>query len=286
MIIYKKIDSRTKGIERVFEWRNIFKGMMMGASDVVPGVSGGTIALLVGIYERLIEAINGLLSKDWKKHVIFLIPVGLGMVTAILTLSHVLSWLIEVFPQPTFFFFLGLIVAIIPALMKEADYKNAFGGAQYVLLAIAAIAVAATGFVGEEQAAVMTNLTAGDYLFLFFAGWLASSAMILPGISGSMILLLMGVYVTVIDAIKSLNIPIIIVVGLGIVLGLLLTSKLIRFLFLHYRASTYAIVIGFVAGSIFVVYPGWPGDMLLMVISVLAFVVGYAVAYMLGKAAR
>ncbi|WP_241481626.1 DUF368 domain-containing protein [Mesobacillus campisalis] len=275
-----------EGIEFVFEWRNIFKGMMIGASDVVPGVSGGTIALLVGIYERLIEAINGLLSKEWKKHVIFLIPVGLGVGIAILTLSHLLSWLLEVHPQPTFFFFLGLILAIIPALLVEADYKRTYKAGHYVLLAIAAVGVALTGLVGEGQGTVMTNLDFGDYLFLFFAGWLASSAMILPGISGSMVLLLMGVYVTAIDAIKTFNIPVIIAVGTGVVIGLLLTSKLIRYLFLHFRVATYAVVTGFVVGSIFVVYPGWPGDVLLMVICILAFILGFAVAYMLGKVER
>nr|WP_239094443.1 DUF368 domain-containing protein [Bacillus sp. B15-48] len=260
--------------------------MMMGASDVVPGVSGGTIALLVGIYERLIEAINGLSTKEWKKHVVFLIPVGLGMGIAILTLSHVISWLIEFFPQPTFFFFLGLILAIIPTLLREANYKKTFGGMHYLLLVIAAIAVAATAFIGEDSVTIMTNLTWADYLFLLFSGWLASSAMILPGISGSLVLLLMGVYMTVMDAIKSFHLPIIIVVGLGIVLGLLLTSKLIRYLFIHYRAATYAIMIGFVVGSLFVVYPGWPNDVLLMAISILAFLCGYVFAYLLGKVER
>lgn len=237
-----KCDFDEKGFEYVFEWRNIFKGLLIGASDVVPGVSGGTIALLVGIYERLIEAINGLLTKDWKKHVIFLIPVGLGMGIAILTLSHLLSWLLEVFPQPTFFFFLGLIFAIIPTLLAEVEYKTNFRVPHYVLLLIATAAVAATGFVGDKETAVMTNLTLGDYLFLFLAGWLASSAMILPGISGSMVLLLMGVYVTAIDAIKTFNLPVIFVVGFGVVIGLLLTSKLIRYLFQHVSTNFFCFI--------------------------------------------
>lgn len=270
----------------MFEWKNIFKGMMIGASDVVPGVSGGTIALLVGIYERLIEAINGILSREWKKHLIFLIPVGVGVGIAIITLSHLLSWLLDVFPQPTFFFFLGLILAIIPTLMVEANYKQNFGVGHYILLVIAAIAVAATGLVGNDQSAVMTDLAFGDFVFLFFAGWLASSAMILPGISGSMVLLLLGAYVTVIDAIKTFNLPVIIVVGMGIVIGLLLTSKLIRFLFQHFRSQTYAIVTGFVVGSIFIVYPGWPEDILLIIICLLALVCGYVLAYLLGKVER
>ncbi|MFE8699842.1 DUF368 domain-containing protein [Cytobacillus sp. FJAT-54145] len=270
----------------MFEWKNIFKGMMIGASDVVPGVSGGTIALLVGIYERLIAAINGVLTREWKKHVIFLIPVGIGVGVSILTLSHLLSWLLEVYPQPTFFFFLGLILAIIPILLVEADYKKTYNGTHYILLVIAAIAVACTGLVGDDQGTVMTDLAIGNYIFLFFAGWLASSAMILPGISGSMILLLLGVYVTIIDAIKTFNIPIIITVGMGIVIGLLLTSKLIRYLFLHYRTATYAIVTGFVVGSIFVIFPGIPNNVPLMVVSIVCMILGYWVAYRLGKIER
>ncbi|MGM0900906.1 DUF368 domain-containing protein [Mesobacillus maritimus] len=268
----------------MFEWKNLFKGMMMGASDVVPGVSGGTVALLVGIYERLIAAINGLTTKDWKKHVIFLIPVGLGMGISILTLSHLISWLLEEFPVPTFFFFLGLVFAIIPLLLREAESKQTFRGGHYLLLALAAVAVALTGFVGQDQGAVMGSLSLYDYIFLFFAGWLASSAMILPGISGSLVLLLLGAYETVIEAIKSINLPVIIVVGLGIVVGLLLTSKLIQYVFQHYRVATYAIITGFVVGSIFVIYPGWPGDILLLVISFLCFIIGFFLAFRLGKA--
>lgn len=268
----------------MFEWKNLFKGMMMGASDVVPGVSGGTVALLVGIYERLIAAINGLTSKDWKKHVIFLIPVGLGMGISILTLSHLISWLLEGFPKPTFFFFLGLVFAIIPLLLREAEFQQTFTAGHYGLLILAAVGVALTGFVSQDQGVVMTSLSWSDYFFLFFAGWLASSAMILPGISGSLVLLLLGVYQTAIEAIKSLNFPVIIVVGLGVVVGLLLTSKFIQFVFKRFRAATYAIITGFVVGSIFVIYPGWPEDILLLVISFLAFIIGYFIAFRLGKA--
>lgn len=267
----------------MFEWKNLFKGMLMGASDVVPGVSGGTIALLVGIYERLIEAIDGLVSKDWKKHVIFLLPVGIGMGISIVSLSHLISWLMEKYPKPTFFFFLGLIIAIIPILLREADFKKAFKFQHYVLLLIAAVGVAMTAFISQEQTTIMTLDSWNDYLFLFFAGWLASSAMILPGISGSLVLLLLGAYATVIESIKSFDLMVIFVVGMGIVIGLLLTSKLIRFLFNHYRIATYAVIIGFVLGSVIVIYPGWPGELSLMIMSLVAIICGYIIAYFLGR---
>lgn len=87
------------------EWRNIYRGLLMGATDLVPGISGGTIAVLLGIYDRLIAAISGIFSKEWKKHIGFLIPLGLGMVIAIFLLASLIEWLFEHYPGPTQFFF-------------------------------------------------------------------------------------------------------------------------------------------------------------------------------------
>lgn len=263
----------------MFEWRNIFKGIMMGISDLIPGVSGGTIALILGIYQSLIAAINGIFTREWKKHIMFLIPIGLGIGISIITISHLVEWLLAEHPQPTFFFFLGLIIGIIPMLLRDVNYKQTFGTGHYVLLAIGALIVASTMFIKEnELAAVMTNLTVGDYVLLFFAGWLASSAMILPGISGSFIFLLLGVYPTVINAISSFKLPVIIIVGAGIAIGLVITSKLITFLFARYRVGTYALMIGFIVGSIVVIYPGLTEAPLLSIITLL---LGGLCAYML-----
>ncbi|WP_332634928.1 DUF368 domain-containing protein [Halalkalibacter flavus] len=266
----------------MFQWKNIFKGMTMGVSDLIPGVSGGTIALVLGIYQSLIAAINGLFSKDWKKHLMFLMPLGLGIVIALLTISHLVEWLLAEYPQPTFFFFLGLIIGIIPTLLKDIDYKNSFAPVHYVLLAVGAVIVGATFFVKDsELATVMTHLAWTDYALLFFAGWIASSAMILPGVSGSFVFLLFGVYPTVVNALSTFNIPVIITVGSGIAIGLVITSRLITFLFKKYRTGTYALMIGFIIGSIVVIYPGMAGDSFLLFISVLAFLMGGISAYAL-----
>lgn len=267
----------------MFEWRNIFKGMAIGATDLVPGVSGGTMALLLGIYERVVAAIDGLTTREWKKHLIFLIPIGLGMGIAILSLSHLFSWLMETYTQPTFFFFVGLILSIIPQLLYEADFKKNFRASHYGLLVIAAILVALTGLATPDRSAVMTNLTTLQYIYLFVCGWIASTAMILPGISGSMMLLIMGAYPTVIEAIKTLDFVIIIVVGLGIAGGLLITSKIIRYLFQHYSSLTYAALTGLVMGSIFVVYPGWPGNASLMIASIITLIAGFSLATFIGR---
>jgi len=256
--------------------------MTMGISDLIPGVSGGTIALVLGIYQSLIAAINGLFSKQWKKHVIFLIPLGLGIVCALLTISHLVEWLLARYPQPTFFFFLGLIIGIIPTLLKDINYKQTFTPFHYVLLVMGAVLVAATILVKDnEMTAIMSSLGQSDYVLLFFAGWLASSAMILPGISGSFIFLLLGVYPTVINALSTLNLHVIITVGAGISIGLVLTSKLITFLLSKFKTGTYAVMIGFIIGSIVVIYPGISGDSFLFFISVLAFITGGLSAYLL-----
>lgn len=89
----------------MFEWKNLFRGMLIGASDLIPGVSGGTIAIILGIYDRLIEAISGFFSKEWKKHIGFLLPLAIGIGTILLLLSRAIKWLLLQYPQPTLFFF-------------------------------------------------------------------------------------------------------------------------------------------------------------------------------------
>lgn len=131
------------------EWKNIYRGMLMGASDVIPGVSGGTIAVLLGIYDRLIAAINGIFSKDWKKQLAFLIPLGIGVGIAILLLSRLIEWLFEHYAVPTQFFFLGLIIGILPYLFHEADAKRTFQMKHYVILVIGTIIVGSMAFIQE-----------------------------------------------------------------------------------------------------------------------------------------
>jgi putative membrane protein len=266
----------------LFQWRNIFKGMAMGVSDLIPGVSGGTIALLLGIYQQFIASINGVFSKRWKQSVLFLIPIGIGIVLALLLVSRLVEWLIEAYPQPTFIFFLGLIIGIIPTLLKEIDYKKSFTPVHYVLLLIGAVLVASTAFVKDDNmTAVIEHLGQSDYILLFFAGWLASSAMILPGISGSFVLLLLGVYPTVINAVSNLNFAVILTVGAGVLIGVLVTSKLITILLAKFKAGTYAVMIGFIVGSIVIIYPGLPGNAVLIIVSIIAFIAGVISAYTL-----
>lgn len=265
------------------EWKNIYRGLMMGASDVIPGVSGGTIAVLLGIYDRLITAINGIFSKDWKKHLGFLIPLGIGMAAAVLLLSKVIEWLFEHHPGPTKFFFLGLIIGILPYLFVQADAKNTFKMQHYLLLVIGAILISLMLFINPNEGAVITDRSISTYVLLFFSGMAGSAAMILPGISGSLVLLIIGVYATVISAVSNLQFDILAVTGLGIIIGILVVSKIIHYFLVHYRTATFSLIVGLVIGSIVVVFPGWPTSISNVLLSIITFAAGLLMAYILGR---
>src|SRR5690625_4179031 len=265
------------------EWKNIYRGFIMGASDVIPGVSGGTIAILLGIYDRLIAAINGLFSKEWKKHLYFLIPLGLGIVLALFSLSRLMEWLFEMHQASTYIFFLGLIIGVLPFLLNQANAKNTFKRQHYVLLLIGALIIASIKFMHPSEGDIIENITLSTYMLLFVSGFIGSCAMILPGVSGSFMLLIIGVFPTVISAISNFQLDIIAVTGTGIAIGMLTMSKVIHYFLTHYHTGTFAIIIGMVIGSIFVIFPGWPEQLNVFLINGFIFCVGLLTAYLLGK---
>lgn len=268
----------------MFDWRNIFRGMAMGTSDIIPGVSGGTIAVLLGIYDQFINAVSGITTREWKKHVPFLLTLGLGMVSAIVILSHAVEWLLEEYPEPTNFFFLGLIVGILPFLLKEASSRGTFKAKHIIIFLFGAVLVISMAFFKPVEAGnPIESLTLMSIIGLFLAGACASMAMLLPGISGSFILLIIGVYHTAINAITTMNLPIIIVIGSGIACGFVFSSKGIRFLLAHYPLFMYALIIGLVFGSLFVVFPGLTLGLSNIVLSLGAFFIGLVVAIWLGN---
>ncbi|WP_163582683.1 DUF368 domain-containing protein [Gracilibacillus saliphilus] len=265
------------------EWRNIYRGMLMGASDVVPGVSGGTIAVVLGIYDRLIEAINGFLSKDYKRHLKFLIPLGVGILAAVFLLAKVIKWLFAHYPEQTQFAFLGLIIGVLPFLFQKSNARNTFKAKHIILMVIGTCIVGSMAFFQTGEPEPVTVFHTTTYLWLFGSGFMASAAMILPGISGSMLLYIVGSYTTIINAIDNLNFSIIAVVGIGILLGIVLMSKIIRYFLMTFPTATYAFVIGMVIGSVFVIFPGWPASVGATVMCIITFAGGLLFAYLLGR---
>jgi len=234
------------------------KGMAMGAADVVPGVSGGTIAFISGIYEELISTIDSInlsalrtlfkegLKPFWKQiNGTFLIFLFTGILFSIALLSSIVIGLLGSHPILVWSFFLGLIIASIWLVGKSItkwDFKTIFG-----LLVGTGVAL----WISSIQ--TVASVDANWYIIL--SGAIAICAMILPGISGSFILILLGSYHTVYGAIKEMNFVIIGLFGLGCIVGLLSFSKVLKYLFAEFKNVTIAILTGFMVGSIYKVWP-------------------------------
>ncbi len=230
----------------------------MGAADVVPGVSGGTIAFISGIYEELITSINNVhpsLIKIWKKEGFnafwkklngnFLVALFLGIFISLFSLATLVSWLLENEPVLLWSFFFGLVAASIFFVGKEITKWNL--GTIIILILGAGIAYFITTLPVSENA---TSLP-----YLFMSGALAVCAMILPGISGAFILVLLGSYKTVLDAVHDRDFQIIVTVALGAIFGLLSFAKLLKWMFSHYRNLTLALLTGFILGSLNKIWP-------------------------------
>jgi len=237
----------------------MLKGVAMGAADVVPGVSGGTIAFISGIYEELLESISAVSIKTlqvlrssgikaaWKQiNGNFLLSLLIGIAISVVSLAKSISWLLANEPVLLWSFFFGLVLASIFFIGKQITKWN-------VLTFIVLIGGSLSAYwITTLQPLVTENSSS---LFLFIAGALAICAMILPGISGAFILVLLGAYKPVLEAVHSRDIDIIIIIGAGAIVGLLTFSRLLKWLFHHYKNLTLAILTGFVLGSLNKIWP-------------------------------
>lgn len=273
-----------------FKWTNILKGFGMGTSDLIPGVSGGTIALLLGIYDDFISSVSGLFSKRFWPSFKFLLPILLGMGLAIALLSNLFNYLLSYHEIPTMFFFTGLIIGIIPYLLKTSNFKQTFKTKHYLMILIGIIILVIITLLnnGDKHSGETLTLSFGLIIKYFIAGMFASSAMLLPGISGSFMLLVFGAYGTVMFSISELvnlnftALPILIIVGLGILTGFMLSSRMIQYFLHHHTTMTFALIIGFIIGSIYAVFPGFPENGLVWIISFLTIIIGFIVSFTLG----
>lgn len=232
--------------------------MAMGAADVVPGVSGGTIAFISGIYEELITAINSInfgILKSWKTDGFqsvwksingnFLLALFLGIFISLFSLATLVSWLLENEPVLLWSFFFGLVLASVFFVGKEIKRWNL--GIVVSLIMGAVIAYYITTLPPSE------NIESLPYLFL--SGALAVCAMILPGISGAFILVLLGSYKTILDAVHGRDFVIIATVGVGAIFGLLSFARLLKWMFSNFKNITLAILTGFILGSLNKIWP-------------------------------
>ena len=263
----------------------IFKGLVVGVANIIPGVSGGTMAVVMGIYDKLISAVSDL-RKDFKNSVLYLFPIGLGAVLGIVLFSHLIKFLLGSYPMPTNFFFLGLILGSIPMIYRRASKERFHKSSILPFVVCFAIMMLMTFLqnVSDEGSALITSLTLVTAIRLFLSGAVAAACMIMPGISGSMVLVLLGVYTSVLTAISALNLPILIPVVLGVLVGIFGGAKLINHCMKRYEQQTYFAILGLIAGSILpiVLSAGYtPG--LHTVLSVVTLAAGGGIALWMGK---
>jgi putative membrane protein len=237
----------------------MLKGLAMGAADVVPGVSGGTIAFISGIYEELLTSISSVSLKSlkllksegvksfWKTiNGNFLLSLLVGIGISILSLAKLISWLLENKPILLWSFFFGLVLASILYIGKQITQWKFLTVFLLVLSAFIAYWITTLEpLVSEDTSPI----------YLFFAGALAICAMILPGISGAFILVLLGAYKPVLEAVDNRDFKIIAIIGSGAIMGLLIFSRILKWLFAHHKNMTLAILTGFVLGSLNKIWP-------------------------------
>jgi len=235
-----------------------FKGMAMGAADVVPGVSGGTIALIAGVYERLLAAISactpdkllwlvrGRVREAWQAiDGTFLVSLLAGILTSIAAFANLIGYLLEAHPGLIWSFFFGLILVSVYVVGREVRRWNVW---MLLLTALGAGFAYMITVAGPLQWSVTP-------LMIFLAGSIAICAMILPGISGSFVLVLLGLYATILGAVRSFDLALLAVFALGCVVGLLSFSRLVSWLLLRARNATMAVATGLLIGSLNKVWP-------------------------------
>jgi putative membrane protein len=267
---------------------NAAKGALIGAANTIPGVSGGTLAVVTGIYDRLVEAIAHFFRGPggWKAHVRFLTPVVIGVALGILAFARVVDFFLQTYPDQTAFFFMGLILGSLPFIVKTGlagRFRPVYVPAGLLTFGVLLVMALAGR---PPQTEPITTVTAVTALILFGGGALSSATMVIPGISGSFILLVIGLYSTLITAARDIDAAVLGVFMAGAVLGIIIISKLIAFLLERYHGITYSAIVGLVLGSTVTLWPGAPESVGVAVIDVAVFAAGFAAAYFLGTGGK
>lgn len=231
-------------------------GCIIGVANIIPGVSGGTMAVMLNIYDKLIDSFTGL-RKHFKKSIRFLLPILIGAGIGVVVFSKLIKYLIAYFPMPTCFFFIGLIIGSLPLVFRKS-LETKFRPVSLIPLFVLLAAMTALAFVNtesQETAVAGIQMNIGSWLYLFFASAVAAMCMIIPGVSGSMILMVFGIYATIIGAISDLtkhffdNCMILLPVGLGVVFGIVFGAKLIDICLKRFPQMTFFAIIGLMLGS-------------------------------------
>lgn len=294
------MEETKKGTGKIKEFfLDIIRGFGIGVAFIIPGFSGGSVAAILGIYEKMITAIADIL-KDFKNSIKTLFPIGLGMIIGIVSLLFPLGWALASYPLPTVSLFVGLAIGGMPSVTdkvkgKRISYKN------LIASVIPLLVVLSISFLPIGAEKNLFNLSFGGYVLLFLIGILGSSALVIPGISGSMLLLILGYYNPIVNLAtkhlfvgKDIGISILVlgITAAGIAIGFVGISVIMKILFKKCPRGTYFAIIGFIVGSIPTIYISTakeagmtfstlPTSPLHWIICVLLLAVGFSLSYAL-----
>ena len=281
----------------------LLRGIVIGVANIIPGVSGGTMMVSMGIYDTLIHCITHLF-KEFKKSIKTLLPYAVGMLVGIVALASVIDWGLENYPLPTNTLFIGLILGGLGPLLKKVDRKKINFAAVIAFIALFALII----WLGIQRKDSIQNAESIDMnvlqmLIMVFIGMIASATMIIPGVSGSLVLMLLGYYKPVVNALSTvkdglfsmdfslLGQPVLMLLPflLGIVLGIFGVAKLIEWLTSRYPTPTYCGVLGLVVASpiSLLIQTNLSGvTVLTVVISIVTLAAGFTGAYLLAKGSK
>lgn len=268
------------------------KGVVLGVAFVIPGVSGGTLAVLMGIYEELIEAASNFYKSiaDFKKYIMYLLPIGLGVVFSVAVFAKLIKFGLDKAPIITILIFLGMIIGGIPALVRNVKGTKTNLKDMTLMLVGLIIVISMLIFHKSNSNVVLTNMSITGYITLFLVGAIAAVTMVVPGISGSFTLMLIGYYEPILNLVNDItsfknlgpNLILIFIFMLGVFIGIIFISKIIEWCLKHYKRETYYAIIGFVLSSIIsVIYEvsKFPFNLTHLIIGIVLLVINTVLVY-------
>ncbi len=268
------------------------KGIVLGVAFVIPGVSGGTLAVLLGIYEELIEAASNFYKNmvNFKKYFMYLLPIGLGIIFSVAVFAKLIKFGLEKSPIITILIFLGMIIGGIPALVRNVKGTKINLKDMTLMLVGLIIVISMLIFHKSNSNVVLTNMSITGYITLFLVGTIAAVTMVVPGISGSFTLMLIGYYEPILNLVNDItsfknlgpNLILIFTFMLGVFIGIIFISKIIEWCLKHYKRETYYAIIGFVLSSIIsVIYEvsKFPFNLTHLIIGIVLLVINTVLVY-------
>ena len=255
------------------------KGLLIGMGAVAPGVSGGALAVIFGIYEKITDAIADIF-KNFRENALFFLPIALGGGVGVLAFSKIMKYLFLHYDVQVKYLFIGLMIGTLPSVVKQAN-KRGFRSI-YLVPCITAFALTILSIIVENGIIGIIPEAGRGMLWLAAYGAIIGIGTIVPGISASFVLMYIGAYQVVLDGIADIDFAVLIPVGIGFAVSIVLFAKLISLLFKRFYGYTYYTVLGFVLGSIIAIFPGIAFETKYM-ISILLFGIGFYLSYSLSK---